>query len=251
MEHAADGTTSICDGSAPVRPVVVNVDFAPECTALQQARRPSSVYVTGDVTDSVGLQELCDRHGCRHSDGDLPGFDLVVDKGTLDALLQRESDPAAVADGASAVQNLLRCVARCSGPVASYSGVVVFFSIIGPDKRWPFLMRQLETATGQTVRESTREHACEHADTAPAQPSGDGISSGTLSAPEYDGRLPTPLCAGQRITPCSTVLAVATTSDSSVKLIAILVEQSPLEIPEQLGFYIYTAHLRGAALRER
>jgi hypothetical protein len=251
LEHAADETSLVCDGSAPARPVVVNVDFAPECTALQQARRPSSVYVTGDVTDSRSLQELCDRHGGRHSDGGLPGFDLVVDKGTLDALLQRESDPAAVADGAMAVQNLLRCVPRCSGPAASYSGLVVIFSIIGPEKRWPFLMQQLRAATGQAVRESPCEHACTHAATAPATPRGDGAASATLPAPESDGRSPAPLVSGQRITACSTVLAAAATSDGSVQLIAMLVEQAPLEIPEQPGFYIYAAHLRGAALHER
>jgi hypothetical protein len=253
LEHhdasSADETSLVRDGSAPARPVVVNVDFAPECTTLQQARRPSSIYETRDVTDSGGLQDLCHRNGCRHSDGGLPGFDLVVDKGTLDALLQRESDPAAVADGAVAVQNLLRCVPRCGAPAASYSGLVLVFSIIGPDKRWPFFMRQLEAATSQTVHESTCEPACSPADTALARPSDVGVASGTLAVPECDDC--PPLCAGQRITPCSTVLAAAATSDGSVRLIAALVEQAPLEIPEQPGFYIYAAHLRGAALRQR
>lgn len=138
------------------RGVVVNVDFSEPVIAAQRLRRPASVYEVCDVRDGAACAAAIARalashsssgggHRHRHS-----GIDTVVDKGTFDALLQKESCAESRADAARCLRNLVDCLTKepsstsASGLPAMPRGTITILSIIEPAKRWPFLHWALE-----------------------------------------------------------------------------------------------------------
>lgn len=137
-----DGTSTASEGGIGV---VVNVDFSEPVILEQRRRRPASIYEVCDVRDRDSLGEVVARAIAAE------GIDLVVDKGTFDSLLQKESCAESRDDAFRCLSNLVQCLSK-DVATRDASGTVAILSIIEPQKRWPFFQWALRSLLGGSLQ---------------------------------------------------------------------------------------------------
>lgn len=261
------------------RRVVINVDFSEPVIAAQRMRRPSSVYEVCDVRDGAVCAAVITRALSSHSSGTgyrPSGIEVVVDKGTFDALLQKESCAESRADAARCLRNLVDCLALQAGASSSSSpsssrrprpcGTIAIMSIIEPQKRWPFLHWALE---GMGARRKAPEPAmatasaalrpafgacplCAMADSAassagvPAPPTVDpaptadcahSSDAGAVASPGTEPSVAASAAASPLVTPLH---ACSFESEAfACRLTALEINCTPLEVPTQKAWFLY------------
>jgi hypothetical protein len=189
---------------------VVSTDFSPVCIAWQRRRRPSGAFAVADVRDDARAA-LGAALGPAAA---AAGADLVVDKGTFDALLQRGGgDARAAADAADALAALLRGTRCWAGGSRGERSAVALISIIAPAVRMPVLVDALRARLGLAL-----------APEAPAAAAAAAVAA-----------------AGARI--CD----AAASADGRVALTAVAVPLPPLEMPGQAESFIYYLTVLAAA----
>lgn len=147
--HIGCGSSLLGDALEAEGLCVINTDFSPVCVAWQRARRAASHYLVADVREDARSAIAAALH-FPHVDSVV---DLVVDKGTFDALLQRGGQEA-VNDAARAFGSLIACTrgwsqcgyrggGDCDGVKAR--SAMAILSIIPPSVRMPELVSAIQT----------------------------------------------------------------------------------------------------------
>lgn len=128
--HVGCGLSDLGDYLRREFPRTVNLDFSPACIEFQRNRDPEGEYVVADASD------LSRFPSC--------SFGCILDKGTLDAMLQTSS-PSTEASASRFCAEVVRLLA--------VGGVAAFVSIIKPEVRLPFFQRALPSTAAVLVAE--------------------------------------------------------------------------------------------------
>lgn len=211
--HVGCGSSSLGDGleaagpgqPASARVQCVSTDFSPVCIAWQRERRPAGLFAVADVRGDARAA-LSEALGPGEAVAAAAGADLIVDKGTFDALLQRDTPEAsaAAAEGLAALVRGTRCWA---GGTRGDCSVLALMSIAAPAKRMPAFAAALCAQLGVVMEDA---------------PGGVG---GAAAAAAADGGL--------------RILEARASADGRMTLHAVEVPLPPLEMPGQAVSYVY------------
>lgn len=228
--HTAAAAAAASAAPACARVRVLHTDFAPACLEAQRARRPAAAASFAELDVRADPRALLrERLGT-------PTVDLIVDKGTFDALLQRGGDAVRddARDGVAALVIALRAYAAApqgtsqgkgrlavnadddtaSSGAARVRSVLAIISIVPPERRLPMLTDALSSRLDLLL-----------SPIAPPPGAADAAARGEL-----------------------VVRASLATADRRVSLHAVEIPLAPLEMPGQAASYVYYLAVESAAV---
>ena len=198
---------------------LLSLDFSAECITWQRARGGMGSFAVADIRAAHAVSEAAAESGLTSDE-----FDYVVDKGTLDSLLQHDSDKDARAAAVGALGNMFDALPlcglggsrSCSGKdVAHRAGLLAVISIHGPETRRAFFCDAVNVNLGMLL------HGC------PAEADAPLLGALLNTSPARYSVLET------LRSPCGRAI-----------LWVIEIQEAPFEIPTQRAHYLYALLLR-------